>query len=89
MEAVEPISTVFRVRSATGGEVVTPDDYKKLHALCCAALGRMWSETDLIVGNEAVNDGLVEFVGTLATPCLTPEGREQLEAAVVGMKGVE
>lgn len=65
---------------------MTPDDYKRLHALCVAAIGRCWSETDMIVSHDVVTDGLVEF-SDLGTPCLTEDGRRVLRDAVAGMKG--
>jgi len=61
-------------------------DIYRLHALCCAAIGRSWAETDIVIGSEVVTKGLVEF-SAIGAPSLTPEGKNVLREAIAGMKG--
>ena len=62
------------------------NDIYRLHALCCAAIGRSWAETDMVVGSDVVTGGLVEF-NALGAPSLTAEGKNVLREAIAGMKG--
>jgi hypothetical protein len=66
---------------------VNKDDEKRMHALSVAALGRAWSETDMIIGQDVFCDGLVAF-DQRGIPRLTEDGYAAFAAAISGMKGV-
>lgn len=69
---------------------MTRDDVKRLHALCVAYLQKNWTETDVIVGSETVQDGLVEFDnvrGIGLRSRLSDTGLMKLSSAVSGMRG--
>jgi hypothetical protein len=66
---------------------VNQDDIYRLYALCCAAIGRSWAETDLVAGRELYDEQKVTF-SAMGAPALTDAGKNELRDAIAGMRGV-